>query len=83
MRTYNLHLPEVRTPAQKAAAVAIPMFARSGKQVLELRAFNRDTRRVVCAIEGDAEHTYDFTDLLHHLGDAGKRAHFEAAGFKL
>lgn len=81
MSTYNVHVPEVRTPAQKAAALKVPLYTRSGREVSEVRSFNRETLRVVCAIEGGAEHTYDYSDLVHHLGDAGKRAHFEAAGF--
>jgi hypothetical protein len=81
MPSYHLHAPRVSTDLEKARAVRIPMFTRSGREVLALRSFNRETMRVVCLIEGCVEHTYDYDDLLHHLGDPGKRAHFEAAGF--
>lgn len=67
-----------------AQALAIPLFTRSGRQVLRVASLNRETCRVSCEIEGTSvEHTYDLADLIHHYGLPGVRIHLRAAGYEV
>ncbi len=77
MTIYNLHMPH----PTKQQALSIPLYLRTGKQVTQVLAVNKETRHVICAIEGsDSEHTYDMSDLVHHYGQRGIRHYLEASG---
>ena len=74
MPTYHLHAPR----PTREQALRIPMYTRSGKQVLQVVAVNNETKRAICRVEAsDSEHTYDICDLIHHYGQAGVRKHLE------
>lgn len=74
---------ELQAMMATAAALTIPMFTRSGKQVLEIRKFDAVTGQCACLVEGGALRTLKYTSLAHHFGDPGKRAHLKAAALRM